>query len=59
MCAFILQTLSSDRAFGVKLNRAFSGHSSLPSSIRIPAFHGTYADFLIIVSECEEGVFLG
>ncbi|KAG0175125.1 hypothetical protein DFQ30_000608 [Apophysomyces sp. BC1015] len=48
MCTFILQTLSSDRTFGVKLNRTFDGHSSLPTSIRIPAFHGTYADFLII-----------
>ncbi|KAI9321708.1 high-temperature-induced dauer-formation protein-domain-containing protein [Dichotomocladium elegans] len=48
MCAFILQTLSSDRTFGVKLNRTFDGHSSLPANIRIPAFHGTYADFLII-----------
>ncbi|ORZ03659.1 high-temperature-induced dauer-formation protein-domain-containing protein [Syncephalastrum racemosum] len=47
MCAFILQTLSSDRTFGVKLNRHFDGHSSLPASIRITAFHGTYADFLI------------
>ncbi|KAI7852075.1 high-temperature-induced dauer-formation protein-domain-containing protein, partial [Circinella umbellata] len=48
MCAFILQTLSSDRTFGVKLNRPFDGHSSLPAAVRIPAFHGTYADFLII-----------
>lgn len=50
MCAFILQTLSSDRTFGVKLNRYFDGHSSLPASIRIPAFNGTYADFLITAS---------
>ncbi|KAF7723641.1 hypothetical protein EC973_001783 [Apophysomyces ossiformis] len=48
MCTFILQTLSSDRTFGVKLNRTFDGHSSLPASVRIAAFHGTYADFLII-----------
>ena len=54
MCAFILQTLSSDRTFGVKLNRPFDGHSSLPAAVRIPAFHGTYADFLIIVSETKE-----
>ncbi|CAG8509868.1 1865_t:CDS:10 [Ambispora gerdemannii] len=48
MCAFILQTISADRNFGVKLNKVFEGHSSLPSNVRIPAFHGTYADFMII-----------
>ncbi|RUS19921.1 high-temperature-induced dauer-formation protein-domain-containing protein [Endogone sp. FLAS-F59071] len=48
MCAFILQTLSSDRTFGVKLNKPFDGHSSLPPNVRIAAFHGSYADFLII-----------
>jgi hypothetical protein len=50
MSAFVLQTLSSDRAFGVKLNKPFDGHSSLPNSVRLPAFHGSYADFVIIVS---------
>ncbi|KAH8554602.1 high-temperature-induced dauer-formation protein-domain-containing protein [Umbelopsis sp. PMI_123] len=48
MSAFVLQTLSSDRAFGVKLNKPFDGHSSLPNSVRLPAFHGSYADFVII-----------
>ncbi|KAG9288895.1 hypothetical protein G9A89_019517 [Geosiphon pyriformis] len=48
MCAFMLQTISSERNFGVKLNKAFEGHGSLPSNVRIPAFHGTYADFMII-----------
>ncbi|KAI9279691.1 high-temperature-induced dauer-formation protein-domain-containing protein [Umbelopsis sp. AD052] len=48
MSAFVLQTLSSDRAFGVKLNKTFDGHSSLPNSVRLPAFHGSYADFVII-----------
>ncbi|CAG8439428.1 1323_t:CDS:10 [Ambispora leptoticha] len=48
MCAFILQTISADRNFGVKLNKTFEGHSSLPSNVRIAAFHGTYADFMII-----------
>ncbi|KAJ2956045.1 hypothetical protein NQZ79_g8054 [Umbelopsis isabellina] len=48
MSAFVLQTLSSDRAFGVKLNRSFDGHSSLPNTVRLPMFHGSYADFLII-----------
>ncbi|KAL1922360.1 uncharacterized protein VTP21DRAFT_9899 [Calcarisporiella thermophila] len=48
MCVFMLQTLSADRNFGIKLNNTFYGHASLPPNIRIPAFHGTYADFLII-----------
>lgn len=50
MCAFILQTLSSERQFGIKLNNPFIGHSSLPPIARIPAFHGTYGDYLICVS---------
>ncbi|KAI8334287.1 high-temperature-induced dauer-formation protein-domain-containing protein [Chlamydoabsidia padenii] len=48
MCAFILQTLSSEREFGIKLNTVFIGHSSLPALARLPAFHGTYGDYLII-----------
>jgi hypothetical protein len=49
MCAFMLQTLSSNKEYSAKLNKTFSTHSSLPSSIRLYAFNGTYADFLIIV----------
>ncbi|KAL9549615.1 hypothetical protein MBANPS3_005114 [Mucor bainieri] len=48
MCAFMLQTLSSSKDYSAKLNKPFSTHSSLPSSIRLYAFNGTYADFLII-----------
>ncbi|KAI9474145.1 MAG: high-temperature-induced dauer-formation protein-domain-containing protein [Benjaminiella poitrasii] len=48
MCSFILQMLSSDRTFSVKLNKSFDGHASLPVNIRIPNFQGTYADFLIL-----------
>ncbi|KAL0139414.1 high-temperature-induced dauer-formation protein-domain-containing protein [Mucor lusitanicus] len=48
MCAFMLQTLSSNKDYSAKLNKQFSTHSSLPSSIRLYAFNGTYADFLII-----------
>ncbi|KAI8094726.1 high-temperature-induced dauer-formation protein-domain-containing protein [Thamnidium elegans] len=48
MCAFMLQTLSSNKDFSAKLNTHFATHSSLPSSIRLYAFNGTYADFLII-----------
>lgn len=50
MCAFMLQTLSSNKEFSVKLNKLFVSHSSLPATIRLYAFNGTYADFLIIVS---------
>lgn len=48
MCAFMLQTLSSSKEYSLKLNKPFATHSSLPASIRIYAFNGTYADFLII-----------
>ncbi|CAJ0753766.1 6874_t:CDS:10 [Entrophospora sp. SA101] len=48
MCAFILQTLSSDREFAIRLNKVFEGHGSLPGNVRIPAFYGTYADYMII-----------
>ncbi|ORX63181.1 hypothetical protein DM01DRAFT_1331256 [Hesseltinella vesiculosa] len=47
MCAFILQTLSSEREFGIQLNNPFTGHSALPALSRLPAFHGTYGDYLI------------
>lgn len=47
MCAFLLQTLSVETNFGVNLNKSFEGQDSLPLSIRIPGFRGTYADFLI------------
>lgn len=49
MCAFMLQTLSSNKEYSARLNKTFTTHSSLPSSIRLYAFNGTYADFLIIV----------
>ena len=47
MCAFLLQTLSVDTSFGPSLNKQFDGQDSLPASIRIPNFKGTYCDFLI------------
>lgn len=47
MCAFLLQTLSVETNFGVNLNKYFEGQDSLPVSIRVPGFRGTYADFLI------------
>jgi len=47
MCVFVLQTLSSEPNFCINLNKAFEGQATLPTSIRIPNFHGSYADFLI------------
>lgn len=50
MCSFILQTLSADRTFSVKINKQFEGHASLPINMRLPNFQGSYADYLILVS---------
>ncbi|CAM1508214.1 Fc.00g050620.m01.CDS01 [Cosmosporella sp. VM-42] len=47
MCAFLLQTLSVETNFGINLNKFFEGQDTLPVSIRVPGFRGTYADFLI------------
>jgi hypothetical protein len=49
MCVFILQTMSVESNFGKSLNKRFEGQESLPLSIRIANFHGTYADYLITV----------
>lgn len=48
MCVFILQTLSTEPAFGKSLNRKYIGQEALPLDVRIPDFNGTYADYLII-----------
>ncbi|KAI8089131.1 high-temperature-induced dauer-formation protein-domain-containing protein [Halteromyces radiatus] len=52
MCVYVLQTLSTDRRFGSKLNKPFQGYASLPSNIRPSSdasFAGSsYADFLIL-----------
>jgi hypothetical protein len=53
MCAFLLQTLSVEKNFGVNLNRVFERPETLPATIRIAGFAGTYADFLIQV--CGDG----
>jgi hypothetical protein len=47
MCAFLLQTMSVEPNFGIHLNKPFEGQDSLPASIRINGFRGSYADFLI------------
>jgi len=50
MCVFVLQTLSAEPNFGKGLNKRFEGQDSLPASVRIPNFDGTYADYVITVS---------
>ncbi|KAH8702236.1 high-temperature-induced dauer-formation protein-domain-containing protein [Talaromyces proteolyticus] len=48
MCIFILQTLSVEASFGKSLNLKFEAQETLPPSIRLPGFRGSYADYLII-----------
>ncbi|KAI9279142.1 high-temperature-induced dauer-formation protein-domain-containing protein [Sporodiniella umbellata] len=48
MCIFMLQNLSSNRTFSVKINKSFDGHASLPAGSKIPNFQGSYANYLII-----------
>lgn len=50
MCIFVLQTLSVEPNFGKNLNKKFEAQETLPQSIRLADFRGTYADYLIIVS---------
>jgi hypothetical protein len=50
MCAFLLQTMSVEKNFGVNLNKLFEAQDTLPPAIMIAGFRGTYADFLIHVS---------
>lgn len=49
MCIFVLQTLSAEPKFAKSLNKHFEGQSSLPASVRVEGFHGSYADYLIVV----------
>ncbi|KAK2858532.1 hypothetical protein FQN49_004635 [Arthroderma sp. PD_2] len=48
MCIFLLQTLSVEPNFGRNLFRKFEAQDTLPPSIRLENFSGTYGDFLII-----------
>lgn len=48
MCVFVLQTMSVEANFGRSLNNRFEAQETLPASVRINNFRGTYADFLII-----------
>ena len=49
MCVFVLQTLSVEPNFGKNLNKKFEAQETLPPSIRLNNFRGSYADFLITV----------
>lgn len=49
MCIFILQTMSVEPNFGKSLNKKFEAQDTLPQSIHIPNFRGSYADYLIMV----------
>jgi hypothetical protein len=49
MCVFLLQTLSVEPNFGKNLNKKFVAQETVPASIRISNFTGTYADFLVTV----------
>ncbi|KAL3458554.1 high-temperature-induced dauer-formation protein-domain-containing protein [Aspergillus heterothallicus] len=48
MCIFILQTMSVEPNFGRSLNKTFEAQDTLPQTIRIPGFRGSYGDFLLI-----------
>lgn len=50
MCVFVLQTLSAEDNFGNGLNKKFERQETLPVTVKIDHFNGTYADFLIAVS---------
>lgn len=50
MCVLVLQTLSSEPNFGKLLNQDFENHDTLPPTIKLVDFRGTYGDYLIIVS---------
>ena len=49
MCIFILQTMSAEPNFGKSLNLKFEAQETLPQSIRLPSFRGSYVDYLIMV----------
>ena len=51
MCVFVLQTMSTEENFGSSLNKRFETQHTLPATIKIENFRGTYADFLICVSK--------
>ncbi|KAK9367794.1 high-temperature-induced dauer-formation protein-domain-containing protein [Lipomyces kononenkoae] len=57
LCVYVLQTISCDSVFCVRLNKPFDSHNALPPSMRIAGWDsisaaagggGTYADYLLL-----------
>lgn len=48
ICVFVLQTMSVEPVFGKHLCQRFEAQDTLPQSMRLTSFRGSYADFLII-----------
>ncbi|KAI2793577.1 hypothetical protein POX_a00158 [Penicillium oxalicum] len=51
LCIFILQTMSAEPNFGKSLNMKFEAQETLPQSIRLLNFRGSYADYLFMSIE--------
>lgn len=49
LCIFILQTMSVEPTFAKSLNNKFEAQETLPQSIRLLKFRGSYADYLVTV----------
>lgn len=52
LCIYVLQTISADSVFSVRLNRQFDSHNALPSSMQISGWEpaASYADYLLITT---------
>ncbi|KAK9462212.1 high-temperature-induced dauer-formation protein-domain-containing protein [Lipomyces oligophaga] len=50
LCIYVLQTISADPVFSVRLNKSFEAHDSLPSFMRISGWsrYSSYADYLLL-----------
>lgn len=55
---FCLMSLSQEPGFAASLNRPFESHDALPAIIQIKNFHGSYADYLIMVSLHQQGRYI-
>jgi hypothetical protein len=53
LCVCVLHSFSTEEKFGKALHNIFVDETNLPAVARIPSFSGTYADYLIIVSDFE------
>lgn len=48
LCAYVLLYLSANVEYAQSLSKQFEGQGALPSSAKVPAFNGTYGDYMII-----------